>query len=92
MQCAENAHYGTIQGFPSGATGRSSAYSAMNIWIERNKDGSGGCKGYAEIFVSGDRFSYIDRACIGRLYKANLSDEQIEALYNSVAEGCARLN
>jgi len=63
----------------------------MNIWIEKNKDGSGGCKGYAEIFVSGGRFSYIDMTCIGRLYKAHLSDEQIDTLYNAVAEALCKV-
>lgn len=54
----------------------------MKLWIE--KRGKKGSKGYAEIFIDGGIFDYINATCIGRLYQKHLKAEEIEAICDTV--------
>ena len=45
----------------------------MKIWIE-DTGRSSGSKGIAEIFINGGPFSYVNKTCIGRIYRKHLSD------------------
>lgn len=56
----------------------------MKIWLERTQHGTS--QGKYVICCDKTRFSYEKSSIIGRLYKGNLTDNELETIKNKIEE------